>query len=359
MPNSAKAQNGAVQSNYTNQKQRTTKRTIIYWTIVIVLLVGSIMTYVFTDYIWGEDSVFNKEFSNGFVTSLYSYILPALIKTVQVCTIWGFVSYLLRFILAHIFTKSTSAMTIIKLLNNVIKYVFVIIIILVALAAWGVDTSTLLASAGIMALVVGLGAQSLIGDVIAGCFIVFEGNFKIGDIVVIDGWRGTVEEIGLRTSRIVDAGGNVKIINNSNIVTIINNTQQFSLAKCTVGIEYGESIKRVEAVIAKNLDAIREAIPAITEGPYYKGIDELGASSVNLLFVAKCKEQDLYQVQRDMNRQLKLIFDDNDINIPFTQITLNQPPEFVHEETRRDAHISEAFVEQQREDSKELEKDNG
>ncbi|MCD8200519.1 MAG: mechanosensitive ion channel family protein [Clostridia bacterium] len=352
------AKHEAEPSNYTNQKKKSPKRIAINWTILIIFLIGSILTLVFTNDIWGEDSVFNREFSNGLVTSLYSYVLPAIIKCVQVTVLCAFASYIVRLALAHIFTKSTSAQTIIKLVNNVIKYVVWIVIILVDLAAWGVDTTTLLASAGIMALIVGLGAQSLIGDVIAGIFIVFEGNFKIGDIVVIDGWRGTVEEIGLRTSRIVDAGGNVKVINNSNIVTIINNTQQFSLAKCTVGIEYGESIKRVEAVIAKNLDSIREAIPAITEGPFYKGVDALGASSVDLLFVAKCKEQDLYQVQRDMNRQLKLLFDDNDINIPFTQITLNQPPEFIHEETRRDAHVAAAFVEQQREESKELEKDN-
>ncbi len=341
----------------TTSKKQEAKKHITYWVIVAILFIGCIACFVFSNQLYGEDSVFNKEFSNSVLTALYQCI-PCLIKSIQIIVIGGLISYVLRFILAHIFVKSASALTIIKLINNVLKYIIVIIIILMVLSAWGVDTTTLLASAGILALIVGLGAQSLVSDVIAGLFIVFEGNFKIGDVVVIDGWRGTVEEIGLRTSRIVDAGGNVKIINNSNIVTIINNTQQVSLAKCTIGIEYGESLKRVEAVVAKNLDTIREHIPAITEGPFYKGVDELGDSSVNLLFVAKCKEEDLYQVQRDMNRELKLVFDANDINIPFPQVTLNQPPEFTHEETRRDAKISEKFVEQQKEESKGIEKEN-
>ncbi|MGN0789023.1 MAG: mechanosensitive ion channel family protein, partial [Christensenellales bacterium] len=190
---------------------------------------------------------------------------------------------------------------------------------------WGVNTATLLAGAGILTLVIGLGAQSLVSDIVAGMFIVFEGEFEVGDIVVINGWRGTVQEVGIRTTKIVDAGGNVNIVNNSQITSIINQTQEISVAKCEVGIEYGASIPKVEEVIKNNLDTIKNNIPAIIEGPYYKGVSALGESSVNLLLIAKCKEEDVYQVQRDMNREIKLIFDDNDINIPFPQVVLNQP----------------------------------
>ena len=82
-------------------------------------------------------------------------------------------------------------------------------------------------------------------------------------------------------------------------------------------ISYGTRIEAVEAVIADNIQEMKEKIPYIVEGPFYMGVSELGESSVNLLFVAKCKENDIYQVQRDMNREIKILFDDNNINIPF------------------------------------------
>ena len=238
---------------------------------------------------------------NNFVNVLYHKI-PALIRSEQIVTIAVLLSMLLRFIMHKGFAHSNRAITIVKLLESFVRWLIAIVAIMMVLHAWGVDMATLLASAGILTLVVGLGAESLIADIIAGIFMVFEGEFQVGDIVVINDWRGTVQEIGIRTTKIVDAGGNINIVNNSEITTVINQTQEISQASVTVGIEYGESLPRVEIVIRDNLDTIKEHIPAIIDGPFYKGVTALGASSVDLLFVAKCREEDIFQVQRDMNR---------------------------------------------------------
>ena len=111
-------------------------------------------------------------------------------------------------------------------------------------------------------------------------------------------------------------------------------------------------------VIRDNLEKIREAIPAILDGPYYKGVDALGASSVDLLLVATCREEDIYQVQRDMNRELKLLFDANGISIPFPQIVLNQPTEFQKVPSKKVERGAREFVEEQKEQSKALEDEN-
>ncbi len=215
------------------------------------------------------------------------------------------------------------------------------------------NAPTLIASAGILSLVIGLGAQSLVADIIAGLFIVLEGENQVGDIVVIDDWRGTVQEIGVRTTKIVDAGGNVKIINNSAISSIVNQTQELSVAKAYISIEYGESIPHVERIINENLKDIREHISSIVDGPFYKGVNALAASSVDLLFVAKCKEGDVYQIQRDLNRELKLMFDSSHINVPFPQIALNEPTVF---EEQPEAPIdTRSFVDDQRRRSKGIE----
>ena len=128
-------------------------------------------------------------------------------------------------------------------------------------------------------------------------------------------------------------------------------TNQLSLAICDIGIEYGESLERVESILKDNLDAIREAIPDIKEGPYYRGVAELGDSAVVLRFVANCEEDDRYQVERDLNRQFKLLFDKYNINIPFTQVVVNQPVEFT-DATKHEKKKAGEFVEEQKELSK-------
>lgn len=312
------------------EKSKTKKKASALKTIVWVLLLSAIVaSIVFADYLFGEKSLFEKwikegDITNSTLTGLIR-LLPHLLKTFQIVILSLLVYHLIAWVMKKCLHKSNRMLTIHKLLTSFLKYLVVIVAFLFILSAWGVDTTTLLASAGILGLVIGLGAQSLIADIIAGTFIVFEGSYQVGDIVVIDGWRGTVEEIGIRTTKIIDAGGNIKIINNSSIATVINQTKELSVAKCVMSISYDESLERIEKIISDNIDKIKGRIPGIIGGLYYKGVSELGASSVNLMFLADCKEEDIYQVQRDLNRQFKLLFDANGIKIPYSQIVVNQP----------------------------------
>ncbi len=236
-------------------------------------------------------------------------------------------SYVLRRLLMLSFRWLKRGQAIISLFCSFLKYVAAVIIIFAILATFGVDTNALIAGLGILSLIVGLAIQPLLQDIIAGIFVVFEKTYDVGDVVVVDSFRGTVTEIGIRTTKIKDAGGDIKVINNSDIRTLVNMTGDLSLAISEVDIEYGASLEEVERVIRDHLPAMRAAIPDITEGPDYKGVVSLGASGVRLRLVAQCKEDAKFQVQRDMNRQIKLIFDANGINIPFQQIVVHQAKE--------------------------------
>jgi len=338
------------EKNSENQTRKIVK-TIIF----LLLIVGVVLAYVFADSIFGENSVFNTNISSNSVINALFQKIPALIKSVQIIVIAVLITIAVRFIMHKGFARSKRGLTIVKLMDSFIKYLIAIVAFLMILSAWGVDTETLLASAGILALVIGLGAQSLIADIIAGVFIVFEGSYQVGDIVVIDDWRGTVDEIGVRTTKIIDAGGNIKVINNSAISTVINQTQELSVASIVVGIEYGESLERVEAIIKDNLDTIKQHIPAIVNGPFYKGVKTLNSSSVDLQFAAKVKEEDLYQVQRDLNREIKLLFDKNNINIPFPQVVINQPVAVDKNVDEQTAEKAKEFTEEQKIVSKGVE----
>lgn len=281
-------------------------------------------------------------------------IIARIIKSVIVLMYAMIASYLVKYLVKFTMSRTNRLKTAGNLLTNLTKYAAAIVAVIAILSVWGVDTKTLIASAGIVTLIIGLGCQSLVSDIVAGLFIIFEGDFLVGDVVVIDGWRGTVQAIGIRTTKIIDAAGNVKIINNSNISDIVNNTKELSLAICVCSVEYGDSLERIEKVIEKSLPYIKERIPDIVEGPYYKGVEELAASGVVIKLIALCKEEDKYQVQRDMNRELKLAFDRNNVNIPFPQVVLNQPTKFVNNVY----HNSNQFVDEQREKTVGIEEEN-
>ena len=278
------------------------------------------------------------------------------IKVVRVISLACFIlsiSWVVRFALKRVELLLHKGRAMMNLICSFIKYIAILILLFWVLNTCGVDTTTLLAGIGILGLIVGLGAQPLIADIIAGLFIVFEGIFEVGDIVVIDGFRGTVREIGVRTTQIEDAGGNIKVVNNSDIKTLVNMTSNLSVAVAEVAIEYGESLERVEAVLEANLGIIKEAIPDIVEGPFYKGVSELGDSGVTLKFIARCTENTKYQVERDLNRQIKLLFDANKINIPFNQVVVNTPPTFQKYDAGKKA-AAKKFVDIQRDASRHI-----
>ena len=154
-----------------------------------------------------------------------------------------------------------------------------------------------------------LGAKDIVTDIISGLFIIFEGEFRVGDIIQVGGQRGTVMEIGVRTTKINDGNGNVLVLRNSNISNVVNMTKEHSYASVEVGIEYGESLERVESILSKELPNIKRRLPAIIDGPFYKGVTMLADNSVNIKIVAECAEKDRSGLTNDLNREMKLLFD--------------------------------------------------
>ncbi len=228
-----------------------------------------------------------------------------------------------RFVI-YVTTPFAKRKALMSLLSSFIKYLAAIIIVFAVLGALGVDGVTLLASAGIISIIVGLGIQPLIEDVIAGIFIIFEKLFDVGDIIVIDDFRGTVIEIGIRTTQLVDTGGNVKIINNSDIRTLINMTNNLSVAVSSIDVNYELDFETVEAIVKSELHNLDKEIPNCIGDVTYLGVSELGDSGVVLKFIAKCKEENRFQVERDLNRALKIMFDKHNISIPYNQLVIHQ-----------------------------------
>ncbi len=352
------------------KKGKITAGKIIPWCLYGVLMAAVIVIFVFWKEIFGRSHIdpFTKELvwdyapvfakavsENTALQTLYSEGIPGFLKCLVILGIAITIGIGLHYLGKVRKIGSQKTTTIFILIVNFLKWVVVIGAIFFILSACGLRSEFSAAGAGIVALIIGLGSQSLVADILAGIFIVFEGDYQVGDIVILDGWRGEIQAIGVRTTKLIDAGGNIKIVNNSDIRSIINQTKELSIAKCYVSTKYEDRIENIEAVIADNIEAIGKKIPAIVEGPFYKGVAELGTSSVDLLFVAKCKESDIYQVQRDLNREIKILFDDNNIGIPFPQIVVHKGEDDVKQTvTRKTIQKAEEFTEEQKELSKDI-----
>ena len=185
------------------------------------------------------------------------------------------------------------------------------------------DVIGIVAGVGILTLIIGLGCQSLIQDVISGMFIVFDDYFAVGDTVIIDGFRGTIIDVGLKTTKLQDFGGNIKSITNSSILTVVNMSRLRSVASVTLSVSYNEDVERVEALIINEIEELKKKIPNIIDGPWYKGIDNITASSIDFLVLAFVSEDNRFQVTRDLKREFYLLFKKNNVQIPYTQVTVN------------------------------------
>lgn len=205
------------------------------------------------------------------------------------------------------------------------KFVGAIVGIVWALSILGVDLVGIFASLGIASLIIGFGAQSLIEDAITGLFIIFEGQYNVGDIIVLDEFRGTVTNIGIRTTRVQDDGGNVKIVNNSDIRNLQNRSWASSYAVSDLSISYDADLLQVEAIIAEELPGIYERNQKLfLAQPQYKGVQAMADSAVVLRFVVEVEETSFFPAFRALNRELKLMCDRHGIEIPFNQLVIHQ-----------------------------------
>ena len=281
---------------------------------------------IFRDAIFPEGSIFSYILGGQWEQGVNIFAVTASIMFACVAMTAAEILQRVLYLVSRV--VEARGVTLCRLGGSVIKYVTIIGMLYWCLAMLGVDTATLLASAGLLTLAISLGAKDLVTDIIAGLFIIFEGEFRVGDIIQVGGQRGTVMEIGVRTTKINDGNGNVLVMRNSSISNVVNMTKEHSYAAVEVGIEYGESLERVENILAKEFPNIKRRLPAIIDGPFYKGVTMLADNSVNIKIVAECREKDRGSLTNDLNREIKLLFDKYDISIPYPQVVINQPTVF-------------------------------
>jgi small conductance mechanosensitive channel len=211
--------------------------------------------------------------------------------------------------------------------RGVAQTVILFIGLMTFLGELGINITPILASAGVLGIAIGLGAQSLIKDFFAGLLILLEDQFSVGDTVKIGETTGTVEQLTLRATRVRGLDGSLTSIPNGSVGAVVNYSKGWSRVVLDIEIDYKEDVDRAMRVMFETAKQVRAESPAdITEAPAMLGVDKLSAASVTLRLLAKTATGKQAEVGRELRRRVKLAFDQEGIKAPAASQQLALPP---------------------------------
>jgi small conductance mechanosensitive channel len=203
--------------------------------------------------------------------------------------------------------RTRRVQTVGKLLKNAAAYTLNFIVILLILGEFHIQLAPLLAGAGVLGLAIGFGAQSLVRDVITGFFIILEDQFAVGDTIKTGDFKGTVEMIGLRATRIHSGTGEVHIIPNGSIIQVTNYSVNPLMAIIDITITSDDTVEEL-------MNDIRSALSKMSDSniigiPELLGIQALAENQITLRVTAQCKQNRIEEVTRLINTELKKVLE--------------------------------------------------
>lgn len=293
-----------------NKKSKAFVRPLILAAVLIVAIVIGFISGAF------KLESFAGEWKGGFNKLVRLVCMTACVLIVE---------YIVEQILKVCKPKSHRLRSIITIFRSLLRYAAAIVILCWGLTIIGVNITAVVASVGVLALIVGFSAESLIADLVTGVFILFESQYNVGDIVEVNGFRGTVTDIGIRTTSITDASENIKIINNADMRNILNRSDHVSKAIADISIPYETDLEALEAQLPELMHSIYEKRSEVMNAdPIYLGVQSLADSAVVLRFCVEVKEGNIYSAMRTLNHDLLLGFRSLGVECPFPQLDVHR-----------------------------------
>ncbi|MFC6118433.1 mechanosensitive ion channel family protein [Macrococcoides bohemicum] len=230
------------------------------------------------------------------------------------------------------FSQSTKRdTTLIKLLQNIASYVIWFIVLTTILSNFGVKVESIIAGAGIAGIAIGFGAQTLVKDVITGFFIIFENQFDVGDYVRINTTgttvaEGTVQSIGLRSTRIKSFTGELTILPNGTMNEIVNFSVNNSIAIFDISVSSEENISHIESILQPYLLTLPEKYADLVKAPEMLGVEMVSAGETKIRMSAETLPNNHVKVSRILRGDIKEFLDQNGIHVPMPRVVMyNQP----------------------------------
>ena len=259
------------------------------------------------------DSIINYVMDMKWRPGLYVFALTAVLILILLTSIAvRFVRYMLT-LLSQV--SNPSAETYFRLLRSSIEYLSVIIVGYTSMQMLGANMAALMTTTGAMTLLFGMGAQDLTSDIIAGLFLMFESEFQVGDVIDVGGKIGTVKEIGLHATKLIDEDNNILILNNSDVRNIINRTQNSSFLFVTFTLSIDVPIHDLEEIFKEELPKLRTKYPQLLGDPYFKGAEDFSGGYMECTVAAETNESDRVKMERILNQEIQKILAEHGITI--------------------------------------------
>lgn len=287
------------------------------------------------------DAFFDKSFWEGLISSVQDWIvmeLPGLlILLIAIILAFRGTGFVIRRLKKNLTSRADKDVdtdsdeagkridTLMGIVHGGTKIVLWSILIMLSLQKFGINIAPILASAGILGLAVGFGAQELVRDFISGFFILLENQIRAGDVAIINGTGGLVEKVELRTTTLRDFSGVVHVFQNGKINSMANMTKEWSAMVFDIGVAYKENTQIV-------MDIMKQVGEELKNDPEFKdkiiepievfGLDKFADSALVIKARVKTKPIQQWTVGREYRKRLKKAFDEHNIEIPFPHTTV-------------------------------------
>ncbi|MEG0742854.1 MAG: mechanosensitive ion channel family protein [Clostridia bacterium] len=208
------------------------------------------------------------------------------------------------------------------LIKSVFDYLMYFFIITAVLSLFGVNLASLLAVAGVGGIAVAFGAQTLVKDIIGGVFLWVEGNVVVGDVVEVNSLSGEVEAVALRTTTLRNANGNLYIIPNGEIRTVVNMTRNFKRALVDIPVPYEAHLDQVLAILRDEMARVPDCVPGVTDVPEVQGVLSFDSLCIRIRIVVDCPVKENWRIERELRKRVKDRFDQEGIQMPHANVIM-------------------------------------
>ena len=203
-----------------------------------------------------------------------------------------------------------------SIVTSIFSYILFFLLATLILSLFGMDVTSILATAGVVGIAIAFGAQTLVKDLLSGLFIWAESSISVGDLVSINDQTGTVESITIRTTSIRNYNGNIVIIPNGDIRTITNMSRDFKRAIVNVPCPYEENQERLVEIIKEEMEIAAREVDGITEVPAVMSIVAFDKNAVRLQVAVPCPVGEHWRIEREIRTRIKARFDSEGIVMP-------------------------------------------
>lgn len=257
------------------------------------------------------------------LTNFLNFIIEKEFYLIVVYVLLGFVCYKILKVIITNFTKNLKKkrqVTIQKLIQNIIKYLIIIIVITTVLNLVGVNITSIVAGLGVASVILSLALKDMMQDILAGISIIFEDQFDVGDLVEINGFTGTIYDLGLKSTKIKSYENVIKIIANRTITEVTNYSKTSPNLVMDIPMSYDVKNEIADKVVQNILKRIKKEINTINGEVELWGLNELADSHLNYRILIPVEKNSQFESKRKVNRIIKEEYDKANISTPYNII---------------------------------------